>query len=172
MPFASKDLSTATTAELQSFLNSFDDIFCDCDGTLQLIIILVNLSITTFYCLPSAGVLYMLSKPIEGAADAINFLKSRQKRVRFISNNCSMKFDDFKKKLANIGIECNSDDIVYPTLAIIDLLKSMDFNKKVYVIGTRAMKQELQEGGLILNEDGVSIILKICIFYYLKKQFY
>lgn len=67
-----------------------------------------------------------------------------------------MKFDDFKKKLTNIGIECASDDIVYPTLAIIDFLKSMDFDKKVYVIGTRAMKQELQEGGLNVNEDGVS----------------
>lgn len=43
MPSASKNLSTATTAELQSFLDSFDEIFCDCDGTLQqLTIILVN----------------------------------------------------------------------------------------------------------------------------------
>lgn len=101
----------------------------------------------------------MLSKPIEGAADAINFLKSRQKRVRFISNNCTMKFDDFKKNLASIGIECSADDIVYPTLAIIDFLKSMDFDKKVYVIGTKAMKREFQEGGLQLSADGVSEVV-------------
>lgn len=66
-----------------------------------------------------------------------------------------MKLDSFKDKLNKSGIKSEVADIVYPTLAIIAYLKSLNFKKTAYVIGTIAMKQELKEAGFSVAPDEV-----------------
>lgn len=102
------------------------------------------------------GVLYVLSKPIDGASQAINYFKSSGKVVKYISNNSTMKLDVFNARLNNMGINSVTGDIVYPTLAIIAHLKSLNFKKKVFLIGTSSMREEFEESGLKLAEGGVS----------------
>lgn len=64
----------------------------------------------------------------------------------------------FNQKLTKIGIKSIADeDIVYPTLAIISYLKSIHFNKTVYVLGTDAMKLELKEAGFSVVTNEVSL---------------
>lgn len=60
----------------------------------------------------------------------------------------------FEKRLPNFKV--NSEDLIYPTLAIIDYLKSINFNKELIVIGEPVMKDELKAAGFNLAKHVIS----------------
>lgn len=77
-------------------------------------------------------------------------LRECGKRVQFISNNGAVKLELYQNALSNLAI--NLDNIIYPTLAIIDYLKSINFDKELFVIGYTLMKNEFREAGFKLAE--------------------
>ncbi|XP_017778611.1 PREDICTED: 4-nitrophenylphosphatase-like [Nicrophorus vespilloides] len=130
-----KDLSQIPADELKQFVDSFDDVFCDCDG-----------------------VIFILMKVFDGVPDTISTLKSLGKSIRYVTNNSSMLRDDFAKKLQKQGIECEKDDIINPCRAIIDHLKAANFEKKVYMISLPSLRQEFEESGIkIANKYGAEL---------------
>lgn len=63
----------------------------------------------------------------------------------------------FNERLNKMSIKSSEEDIVYPTLGIIWYLKSNNFDKKIYCLGTQSMKQELKEAGFDVVRSDVSL---------------
>lgn len=100
--------------------------------------------------------LYKLYQVIPGVTETINKFKELKKDVRFLSNNTSLGLEQFHKKLNNSGFNSKKEDIIYPTLAIIDYLKSINFQKKVFLIGFNAVKNDFENVGIEVADSGVS----------------
>lgn len=67
-----------------------------------------------------------------------------------------MTLPNFNERLKKMGLNSSTDDIVYPTQAMIWYLKSQNFNKSIYCLGPKSMKIELEEAGFNLVHTGVS----------------
>lgn len=65
-----------------------------------------------------------------------------------------------KKALMKTGIEeIKLTDIVIPSLAVIEYLKSINFNRKIFIFGTHLMKQDFINEGFTVSDSKVCIIL-------------
>lgn len=128
-----KDLSSLSGPELQSFLDSFDNILCDCDG-----------------------VIWKLNNPLAGVKESIAKLRELGKQIHFVSNNCSYRLEGFQKKLSNFYLDAQVDDIAFPTLAVIDYLKKIqyDCNKEIFLFGLPGMRQEFIKSGYKMAHSG------------------
>ncbi|MEQ9620178.1 MAG: HAD-IIA family hydrolase [Deltaproteobacteria bacterium] len=99
------------------------------------------------------GVVYVGEKPTGGSAETINTLKKMGKLVIFITNDPRRTASEYSKKLRDMGILTKPGDLVTSGMAIAYHIKSEydDLgNKKAYVIGSRALKDEIELTGLKL----------------------
>ncbi|KAF2889499.1 hypothetical protein ILUMI_16674 [Ignelater luminosus] len=122
-----KDLALLNSVEFKQFLDSFDNVLCDCDG-----------------------VIWLFQTPIPGVEESMTKLQEYGKRIRFVSNNTGVSSEMFQKRLPNYKV--NSEDLINPTLAIIDYLKFMDFNKEILVIGKTVIKNQIKAAGFLLAD--------------------
>lgn len=127
---SSIDLTQLTSAQFREFIDSFDTVITDCDG-----------------------VLYHIYKPLPGVPETVNKLRDLNKEIRFLSNNTSLSVNLLEKILNKIGIKAQTQDIISPTIAIIDYLKSRNFQKKVYLISFQNIKDEFEKAGIDLADS-------------------
>lgn len=92
------------------------------------------------------GVVYVGEKPTEGSVETINFLKKNGKLVIFLTNDPRSTAQSYSEKLREMGIETMPGDIVTSGMAIAYHIKSElgDLGeKKAYVVGSKALKEEI-----------------------------
>jgi ribonucleotide monophosphatase NagD (HAD superfamily) len=95
------------------FLNKFDFILSDCDG-----------------------VLWVNNDVIPGAPQAINKLRAKGKRVCFATNNSTKTRTEFQSKLTKLGYESNLDELFPTSYSTAIYLKSIGFDRKVFIVGS------------------------------------
>ncbi|KAB0800001.1 hypothetical protein PPYR_07881 [Photinus pyralis] len=122
-----KDLSELTSGEMREFLNSFDTVLCDCDG-----------------------VIWNLSRPIARAKESLEKLRKCGKDVHFISNNSAFGTSGYLRLLKKFDPDITDDDLIVPSHAIIAYLKRVRFDKEIFILGTKFMKDDFQNAGLCL----------------------
>lgn len=98
------------------------------------------------------GVVYIGSKPVNGAADAINFLRKNYKCI-FVTNTVSLNKQSLVNKLRGFGIESEESDFVTALSATVEYIRSRNRNAKCYVIGSAEAKREFGNNGLIIDEE-------------------
>lgn len=98
-----------------------------------------------------------MNQVVTGANEAVEKLKMIGKRIHYISNNSTMSLETFIKKMNQFGFKVGSDDVLYPTLSIINYLKKINFNKKIFVIGTASVKTDFVNHGFRIADDGVCL---------------
>ena len=69
------------------------------------------------------GVVWRGEEPIEGSADAIARLRAAGERVVFVTNNSSATLEDYRRKLAGVGIEIDADELVTSAQAAASLIE-------------------------------------------------
>ncbi|KAK7439856.1 hypothetical protein VKT23_017427 [Stygiomarasmius scandens] len=97
------------------------------------------------------GVIWKGNTPIQGAAEVSQFLRSRGKRIIFVTNNPTHSRATFKKKFAAMGVEASVDEIfssAYASAVYISSVMKLPKDKKVYVIGMSGIEEELREQGI------------------------
>jgi HAD superfamily hydrolase (TIGR01458 family) len=97
------------------------------------------------------GVLYEGDKLIDGAKEAVEYLKSKYK-IRFLSNSSRNTPENIYKKLKNFGFNISQKEIFTSLLAIKKYLENND--KKAYIIATDEAEDFLKE---LKGEDAVVI---------------
>lgn len=98
------------------------------------------------FLLDMDGVIYKGSQPIPGSVDTINLLYSRNKKIIFLTNNPSGSEVDYKRKLQNMGIKADSDQIITSVKSLCHYLTGRIRNissRSAYVIGSRHLKNSV-----------------------------
>ncbi|XP_018358456.1 PREDICTED: glycerol-3-phosphate phosphatase isoform X1 [Trachymyrmex cornetzi] len=110
---------------VRKFLNSFDTVLTDCDG-----------------------VLWMHMTPLPHSADVINLFRRLGKQVFYVTNNSTKTRNDLVEKCRTLKFEATKDDILCTAHLSACYLQSLNFCKKVYVIGSEAIAKELEQAGI------------------------
>ncbi|KAA0025586.1 hypothetical protein IC582_018601 [Cucumis melo] len=95
------------------------------------------------------GVIWKGDKLIDGVADTLEMLRSKGKRLVFVTNNSSKSRKQYAKKFHSLGISVSEDEIFSSSFAAAMFLKVNNFSpeKKVYVIGESGIIEELELAG-------------------------
>lgn len=99
------------------------------------------------------GVIYAGSKLIPGSDRAVQRLIQCGYEVRFLSNNSLKKPSSIALKLEQLGIECKLGSVLTSGwLACRNLRSQAKSGMRIFVIGTKELKEMVQEQGLLLSE--------------------
>lgn len=126
---------------------------------------LVALSVTSLVIcvhLFLVGVLWTLNHAIHGSPDVINRFQELGKRVYFITNNSTKTRSGFLEKAHTLGFKITEDGIISTAYAAAKYLQKRKFDKKVYLIGSPGIAEELKSVGIEyfgLGPDAMSTYL-------------
>ncbi|KAG8433294.1 hypothetical protein GDO86_017543 [Hymenochirus boettgeri] len=108
------------------FLNSVDTVLFDCDG-----------------------VLWRGDEAVPGAPDVINGLKSMGKRVFYLTNNSTKTRSMYVDKLCRMGFRAVPGDVFGTAYCTAVYLRDIvRLQGKVYLVGGRALSDELEAAGI------------------------
>ncbi|XP_053326440.1 glycerol-3-phosphate phosphatase [Spea bombifrons] len=108
------------------FLASVDTVLFDCDG-----------------------VLWRGDEAVPGAPELINELKRQGKRVFYLTNNSTKTRVMYADKLGRLGFRAAAEEVFGTAYCTAVYLRDIvQFRGKVYLIGGRALSQELEGAGI------------------------
>ncbi|ONI05264.1 hypothetical protein PRUPE_6G364700 [Prunus persica] len=95
------------------------------------------------------GVIWKGDKLIDGVPETLDLLRSKGKRLVFVTNNSTKSRKQYGKKFETLGLNVNEEEIFASSFAAAAYLKSINFpkDKKVYVIGEEGILKELELAG-------------------------
>ncbi|KAJ7764626.1 HAD-like domain-containing protein [Mycena maculata] len=97
------------------------------------------------------GVLWHGDRLIDGAIEVLDLLRSRNKKVLFVTNNATKSRKSYKGKFDTLGVEAHVDEIygsAYAAAVYVSSVMKLPKDKKVYVIGMKGMEDELRDEGV------------------------
>lgn len=107
----------------------------------------------------------MMNHAIHGSPDVINRLQELGKRVYFITNNSTKTRSGFLEKAHTLGFKACDDSIISTSYAAAKYLENRKFNKKVYLVGSTGISQELDNVGIKhigLGPDIITTTYNVC----------
>ncbi|XP_032430106.1 glycerol-3-phosphate phosphatase [Xiphophorus hellerii] len=111
---------------VRQLLDSVDSVLFDCDG-----------------------VIWRGDQAIPGAARVISLLKQRGKKVFFVTNNSTKTRKMYADKLSSLGFDAAEDEVFGTAFCCAAYLRSeCGLRGKVYLVGSDAMRQELEAVGI------------------------
>lgn len=95
------------------------------------------------------GVIWKGDKLIDGVPETLDMLRSKGKRLVFVTNNSTKSRKQYGKKFETLGLNVSEEEIFASSFAAAAYLKSINFpkDKKVYVIGEDGILKELELAG-------------------------
>jgi len=82
-------------------------------------------------------------------------LKGSGKQVFYVTNNSTKTRSQYLSRLLEIGYNAEEKEIATSGFLVASYLKSINFNKKVYLIGSKGLSEELTIHGINHTEPGV-----------------
>ncbi|KAJ0060221.1 hypothetical protein NL108_004070 [Boleophthalmus pectinirostris] len=111
---------------IKQVLDSVDSVLFDCDG-----------------------VIWRGDQAIPGAPEVINLLKKNGKKVFFVTNNSSKTRKLYADKMSLLGFNVTEEDVFGTAYCCAMYLRTVcKLQGKVYLVGSNAMKQELEAFGI------------------------
>lgn len=107
------------------------------------------------------GTLYLGDNLFSFTKELLALIKSKGKRYMFMTNNSSKSVSAYIEKLQKLGIESNKEDFITSSQATAYYLKKHHKDARLYVCGTKSLKEELRENGFTVTEnvDEVDLIV-------------
>lgn len=124
-----------TTANKDILLNSFDGFIFDMDG-----------------------VIWRGKEIVPGAKEAISLLREQNKKILFVTNNASESRKYQFEKLLALGIDGDIEEFLTAGYGTAQYLGKNHPSARIYVMGTDALKEEMQEAGLLLVDSDAEIV--------------
>ena len=97
------------------------------------------------------GVLWLAGEPIGDVASAVTALRDRGARVVFATNNSAPTTEQLVSRLARVGIEAGTDDLVTSARVAASLLEP---GERVHVLGEAGLVEALVERGVEVADAG------------------
>lgn len=99
------------------------------------------------------GTLYLGNKLYDFTLELLDTLKNTGRHYLFMTNNSSKSVDDYVKKLDSLGIKADRNDFMTSSQATAFYLHKHHEGQKLYVCGTRSLKEELVREGFTVTEE-------------------
>ncbi|XP_057961754.1 phosphoglycolate phosphatase 1A, chloroplastic-like isoform X1 [Malania oleifera] len=95
------------------------------------------------------GVIWKGDSLIDGVPETLDMLRSKGKRLVFVTNNSTKSRKQYGKKFETLGLNVIEEEIFASSFAAAAYLQSINFpkDKKVYVIGEDGILKELELAG-------------------------
>ncbi|XP_075949463.1 glycerol-3-phosphate phosphatase [Anarhichas minor] len=113
-------------ALVKQVLDSVDSVLFDCDG-----------------------VIWRGDQAVPGAPQVINLLKEKGKKVFFVTNNSTKTRKMYVDKMSTLGFKASEEEVFGTAYCSAMYLKTVcELEGKVYLIGSDAMREELEAVGI------------------------
>ena len=100
------------------------------------------------FCIDLDGVMWNGNNAIPGSIEAINYLKSNEKKIFFVTNNASLTRDELETKFKNLGFDTDVGNLYTTGYAISKYLKIYFREiRKLTVLGMPGLRKYLQDEG-------------------------
>ncbi|XP_022827801.1 glycerol-3-phosphate phosphatase-like [Spodoptera litura] len=119
------NLQEASKDQVQEFVKSFDTVVTDCDG-----------------------VLWLSNNAISGSADAINYFRKIGKKIYYVTNNSTLKRSELAATATKLGFIACPEEILSAAYLAGHYFKDIGFTKKVYLLGSDGLGEELKSVGV------------------------
>ncbi len=111
------------------------------------------------FLLDMDGTIYLDDDLFDGALEFINKIKNTNRKFVFLTNNSSKNKIDYVNKLNRIGIESTLENVFTSGMAMGMYLNEKYSNKKVYLVGTKSLEEELKNYHINLVDNNPDIVL-------------
>lgn len=98
------------------------------------------------------GTLLLGDKVIDGCREIIEEINKQGKKYIFITNNSTKTAQEYVKKFRSLGIETKEENFITAFTATINYLKKNFKRKKVFLLGTKSLKEELERNDIIATD--------------------
>ena len=99
------------------------------------------------------GVVYLIDKPIDGAAAAVERLRADGKALAYATNNASRRAGAVADLLTGMGVSATPDEVLTSAGAAAALLaEKLPAGSPVLVVGAEALRGEVRDAGLTVVE--------------------
>ncbi|AEE95378.1 HAD-IIA family hydrolase [Mahella australiensis] len=106
------------------------------------------------FILDMDGTFYLGNRLLPGAMEFIDFLKATGRDYLFLTNNSSKSAAFYADKIRRMGLNDITGDKVFTSgQATAIYLKRQNKGRRVFLVGTQYLRQELEEYGLIVVDD-------------------
>lgn len=104
------------------------------------------------YAVDLDGTVYLGDRLLPGADRAVKALRRAGARVVFLSNNPLYTREQYAEKLTRLGIPTSPGDVLNSSLALVRYLSRTSPGARLFVIGERAIQEELVAAGFLLTD--------------------
>ncbi|AGZ44258.1 HAD-IIA family hydrolase [Actinoplanes friuliensis] len=95
------------------------------------------------------GVIYLIDKPIDGAAEAVERLRSAGTAIAYATNNASRRAADVAALLEGMGVSAAAGEVLTSAGASAAMLaERLPAGAPVLVVGAEALRAEVRDAGL------------------------
>lgn len=108
----------------------------------------------TLFLLDMDGTVNLGYDPIDGAKEFLCTLKEQGKNYIFLTNNSSKSASDYVEKMRSLGFPCEKENVFTSGMAAGMFLEENKKGSKIYVCGTRSLKNELKNYDVSMSETG------------------
>lgn len=117
---------------------------------------------TEVFLLDLDGTVYLDETPIGDMKNTLKELRAAGKRLVYLTNNSSKTEREYREKLVRIGLFEAGDGVYTSGMATVEYLKRKHAGKRVYLVGTAALKSAFAEAGILLDEKNP----EVCVLAY------
>ncbi|MEN3010919.1 MAG: HAD-IIA family hydrolase [Candidatus Bipolaricaulaceae bacterium] len=116
------------------------------------------------YLIDLDGTVYRGEAPVPHAGAALRVVRSRGRRLLFISNNPLYSRKDYAEKLSWLGIPTAERDVINSSFVLARHLAREAPGAKVFALGEPPLLEELRRAGLTLTEEPREIEYVVAAF--------
>lgn len=111
------------------------------------------------FILDMDGTIYLGKELFPYTHDFLTTVKNTGRDYYFFTNNSSKDLETYIEKLADMGIHIERKQMMVSTHVILRWLKKHHDGKRLYVVGTPALRKEFETHGWILDEHHPDIVI-------------
>lgn len=111
------------------------------------------------FLLDMDGTIYLDDDLFDGSKEFIDKIRKQNKKYIFLTNNSSKSKLDYIAKLNRIGIPADLNNIFTSGMAMGMYLNEFYNGKSIYLVGTNALKEELEAYNVKIVDDNPDIVV-------------
>ncbi len=114
------------------------------------------------FLLDMDGTVYLGERPIGDMQNTLQKLRGAGKSIVYLTNNSSKSAEEYIRKLDRLHFWDERDSVYTSGMAAAEYLKETHAGKRVYLVGTEALREEFLRAGIALCEESPDV----CVLAY------